>query len=191
MDNYSKVISKNNGIIYASKLDSYNMTRNTLRELVKSGVLVRIMHGVYAASDKDINEFWYMGEKYKKGIYSHNTALYFYNLTDRTPLKLDMTFPSNIRLKNDILNIHYIKENLYQIGLTKMTLKDGSKIQVYNIERTICDIIRDRNKIDPQIFNIALNEYMKLKNKRLNLLYSYAEIFKIDKILIQYMEVLN
>ena len=50
-----------------------------------------------------------MGEKYKNGIYSHNTASYFYGTTDRTPLQLDMTFPSNNRIKNDLLNVHYIK----------------------------------------------------------------------------------
>lgn len=49
-----------------------------------------------------------MGEKYKNGIYSHNTALYFYGMTDRTPLQLDMTFPSNNRVKNDLLNVHFL-----------------------------------------------------------------------------------
>lgn len=52
-----------------------------------------------------------MGEKYKNGIYSHNTASYFYGTTDRTPLQLDMTFPSNNRIKNDLLNVHYIKKD--------------------------------------------------------------------------------
>ena len=64
-------------------------------------------------------------------------------------------------------------------------------IRIYNVERTICDIIRDRNKIDLQIFNTAINEYMKRKDKNLILLSEYAEKFKIGKILSQYMEVLG
>ena len=59
------------------------------------------------------------------------------------------------------------------------------------MERTICDIIRDRNKIDSQIFNTALKEYIKRKDKNLNLLYKYAKEFNILKILKMYLEVLG
>ena len=58
------------------------------------------------------------------------------------------------------------------------------------MERTKCDIIRDRNNIDPQIFNDAIKGYIKKKNKNLVLLYEYAEKFKIENILRNYMEVL-
>ena len=73
----------------------------------------------------------------------------------------------------------------------KLKLDDGFAIRIYNVERTICDIIRDRNKIDLQIFNTAINEYMKRKDKNLILLSEYATKFKIEKILAQYMEVLG
>lgn len=191
MDNYKKIIEKNNGILYANKLDEYNIDRHALYSLVEEGILNRIAHGIYASPEKDINEFWLMGEKFKKGIYSHNTALYFYRMTDRTPLQLDMTFPSNNRVNNDLLNVHYIKKEYYDLGLTELELEKNFTVKVYNLERTICDIIRDRNKIDLQIFNTAINEYMKRKDKNLILLSEYAKKFKIDKILAQYMEVLG
>ena len=180
----------NSKIIYFNKLKEYDMNRYDLREKVANGDIIRIMHGVYASSDKDINEFWLLGQRYKNGIFSHNTALYFYNMTDRTPLHFDMTFPSNNRVKNELLKCHYIKKELHQLGLTSIKLKDGLEIKVYNVERTICDIIRDRNKIDSQIFNNAMKEYLKRKDKNLKRLYEYAKIFKIDKILEKYMEVL-
>ena len=112
MDNYKKIIKKNNGIIFSNKLDEYNIDRHVLYSLVQDGLLNRIAHGIYASPDKDINEFWLIGKKYKNGVYSHNTALYFYGMTDRTPLQLDMTFPSNNRVNNDLLNVHYIKKNI-------------------------------------------------------------------------------
>lgn len=191
MEDYKKIISENGGIIYANKLESYNMDRHILRTLIEKGILIKIEHGIYASPDKDINEFWLMGKKYKNGIYSHNTALYFYQMTDRTPLKLDMTFPSNNWVSNDLLNVHYIKKEQHELELTELKLYDNSIIKVYNVERTICDIIRDRNKIDLQIFNTAINEYMKRKDKNLILLSEYAKEFKIEKILRQYMEVLG
>ena len=70
-------------------------------------------------------------------------------------------------------------------------MPDNSTIKIYNLERTICDIIRDRNKLDLQIFNTAINEYMKRKDKNLIRLAEYAKKFNIEKILKQYMEVLG
>ena len=186
-----KDIIDNKKIIYFNRLSSYNMNRYKLRTMLEKGSICRVMHGIYANTNEDINEFWLIGEKYKNGIYSHNTALYFYGMTDRTPLRFDMTFPSNNRVNNELLKVHYIKKDNHKLGLTKIRLEDGYDIQVYNIERTICDIIRDRNKIDPQIFNTAIKEYMKRKDKNLKLLYEYAKVFKIDKILEKYMEVLS
>lgn len=180
----------NNEILYANELENYKMTRYELRRMLEEGKINRIMHGVYASSDEIINEFWLMSERYKNGIFSHNTALYFYGMTDRTPIHFDMTFPSNNRVKNDLLKIHYIKKENHKLGLTTIKLEDGYEVRVYNVERTICDIIRDRNKVDPQIFNNALKEYMKRKDKNLKMLYEYAKLFKIEKILEKYMEVL-
>ena len=101
-----------------------------------------------------------------------------------------MTFPSNIRLSSYFVTPHYINKERFEIGETTKTLEDGTPIRIYNMERTICDIIRDRNKTDTQILNTAMKEYMKRSDKNLNLLYEYAKIFKITKILKMYLEVL-
>ena len=134
---------------------------------------------------------WVLGQRYSFGIYSHNTALYFYDMTDRTPIKFDMTFPNNIRINNEFVKAHYIKKDIHSLGLTTMKLSDNTEIKIYDKERTICDIIKDRNKIDTQILNTALKEYMKRKDKNLFLLYNYANALRIETILNQYLEVLD
>lgn len=190
-DKIKQLIESNNGIITTKILDENKIHRQYLKNLVDEGYLIKVSRGLYARPDKDINEYYIMGEQYKTGIFSHNTALYFYDLTDRTPFELDMTFPSNVRISNDMINSHYISKDKIEIGLTKKELEDGTTIRLYNMERTICDIIRDRNKIDSQIFNTALKEYMKRNDKNLNLLYEYAKKFNILKILKMYLEVLG
>ncbi len=196
MNNLEKIkslVEENNGILYVKELKKHNIHRQYLKILEEQGYLIRVIKGLYVKYDKDINEFFIMGERYKSGIFSHNTALYFYNLTDRTPMSLDMTFPSTIRINNDEASIapHYIKKENHLLGATTLNLEDGTTIRIYDLERTICDIIRDRNKLDPQIFNNAMKEYFKLPKRNLNLLYKYAKKLKIDKILKQYMEVLD
>lgn len=190
-DQIKELIEQNNGIITSKIIDENKIHRQYLKNLVDEGYLIKVSRGLYVRPDKDINEYYIMGEQYKTGIFSHNTALYFYDLTDRTPFQLDMTFPSNVRISNDMINSHYISKDKFEMGITTKELEDGTTIRLYDMERTICDIIRDRNKIDSQIFNTALKEYMNRKDKNLNLLYEYAKQFNILKILKMYLEVLG
>ena len=156
----------------------------------EKNLIERKEKGTYVKKGKDVNEFFLIQRKYKTGIFSHNTALYFYNLTDRTPLKYDLTFKNNIRVNNEMIEPHYIREDKYENGLTKMEMPDGTTIKLYNMERTIIDILRDRNKTDLQIFNTAMNEYIRKKEKNLIKLSQYAKEFKVENILKKYMEVL-
>lgn len=194
MDKINKIkeiVKKNNGILYVQELEKYGIHRQYLKQLEQTEYLRKVARGLYIENDKEINDFFIIGQRYKTGIFSHNTALYFYELTDRTPIKLDMTFPNNVRVNDEYINSHYIKKEKHFLGLKEMYLKDGTTIKLYDMERTICDIIRDRNKIDIQIFNTAMKEYSKRKGKNLNLLYKYAKEFRIGKILKKYMEVLD
>ena len=193
MDNIEKIkglVQNNNGILLVKEAQENYIHRQYIKQLEETGYLKKVSKGVYVEEDKEINEFFILGQKYKKGIFSHNTALYFYDLTDRTPIRMDMTFPSYITVHDKSINVHYIKKEKHLLGLKEMRLQDGTTIQIYDMERTICDIIRDRNKIDPQIFNDAIKGYIKKKEKNLILLYEYAEEFKIQSILKNYMEVL-
>lgn len=183
-------IENNNGIILASDLKKLNVHKQYLKLLCDEGYVERKEKGVYVKKGKNVNDFFLIQQRYKTGVFSHNTALYFYHLTDRTPLKYDMTFKNNIRVNDEIIEPHYIKQDKYELGITKLELQDKTIIKLYDLERTIIDILRDRNKIDLQIFNTAMKEYMKRKDKNLIKLSKYAKEFKMEKILKKYMEVL-
>jgi len=183
-------IENNNGIVLASDLKKLNIHKQYLKLLCDEGYVERKEKGVYVKKEKNVNDFFLIQQRYKTGIFSHNTALYFYHLTDRTPLKYDMTFKNNIRVNDEIIEPHYIKKDKYELGIIELELQDKTTIKVYNLERTIIDILRDRNKIDLQIFNTAMKEYMKRKDKNLIKLSKYAKEFKMEKIIKKYMEVL-
>lgn len=185
-----KFIEKNDGILLTKDLKELNIHKQYIKLLLDEGYIERVEKGVYTKKGRLLNDFFLIQQRYKTGVFSHNTALYFYNLTDRTPLKYDLTFKSNVRVNEELISAHYIDSSKYDIGLTKMKLPDNTSIYVYDLERTIIDILRDRNKIDLQIFNQALNGYMKKKEKNLIKLSKYARVFKVENILKKYMEVL-
>ena len=102
IDFIKAIIEENNGILLTSDLQKHNIARQYIVELIRQGYIEKVQRGIYVLAGMGANEFFCMQQKYKKGIFSHNTALYFYHLTDRTPFKLDMTFPNNIRLDSDV-----------------------------------------------------------------------------------------
>jgi len=76
------------------------------------------------------------------------------------------------------------------VGLIKIENMFGHKIRTHNMERTICDIIRSRNKLDIAVVTDAVKQYVRRQDKNLNLLMEYAELFKVNNQLQRYMEVL-
>jgi hypothetical protein len=66
----------------------------------------------------------------------------------------------------------------------------GHTVIIYDLERTLCDVIRSRNKMDGQIVIEALKNYARSNEKDLHRLYRYAENFGVEKILHQYLEIL-
>ena len=66
----------------------------------------------------------------------------------------------------------------------------GNEINMYDLERTICDLVRNRNDFEIQDFNNALKSYVKRKDKNITKLFEYATLFKIENVLRKYMEVL-
>ena len=98
---------------------------------------------------------------------------------------------SHIKKRYEDLQVHYVKKDLYELVKTEIKSPQGNFIPVYDIEKTICDIAIDREKIDKQIFTQALKRYFKLSNKNLIRLIKYSRLFKIEDEIRKYMEVLS
>ena len=187
------LIKEKNGTLLASDLKGTNIPREYLKILVERGKLERVRRGVYVSPETFEDVMYYMQHKYPKIIYSHETALYFHGLTDRTPMIYSITVPSDYKvLKTNFENfkIYYIKMGLYNLGMTDVVTSFGNNIRIYNLERSICDMIRSRNKIDVQIVNESMKRYVKLKTANFRLLGEYSKLMNVENIVQKYMEVL-
>jgi len=89
------------------------------------------------------------------------------------------------------LKIHYIKKDLYPIGISEIQAPLGNRVQVYDAERSICDIVLYREKIDGQIYVDALSAYFKRKDRDLRKLIKYSRQFGIEEEIKRYVEVLS
>ena len=73
----------------------------------------------------------------------------------------------------------YTKKELLDLGVINYKLDSGNVIRVYDLDKTICDIIKNKKKIDAEIFNKAIREYFYSKKKNTLKLYEYAKKMNI------------
>ena len=192
-DKILKIVEKNNGYITTKEVVNNNIDKKFLTNMVKKGTLVRISRGYYGLPNYIEDEYYKIASKSKNARFSMATALYLHNLSDRTPLVYHIALPidySGVLQKDKNVIINFVNRNILDLGVMEMTSPFGMKIKVYDIERTICDIIKNKNKMDGEIFSKALRDYARSKNKNLSKLTKYAKIMKIEKKVSEYMEVL-
>ena len=196
MDNIEKIqemLAQNNGVITASQVTSANIPRHYLKKMLDMELLVKIDRGIYIKPEMWEDEMYILQYKYSRGIFSHETALYIHGMTDRTPMKYTMTFPYGYHvhsLKQENVKIKKSVEDLYELGLTCGVSPYGSPIRLYDVERTLCDIVKGNNTCDIQIVNQAMKQYARMPGKNITQLFDYAEKIRVKPKILNYMEVL-
>jgi predicted transcriptional regulator of viral defense system len=189
-----KLLEKNNGVLKASQATQAGIDNKVLQRMNNAGEIERVAHGLYI--DPNYMEDSYLIAQYrcKKGIFSHETALFLHDLIDRTPLQLTLTVPSgsNTRLLRERQNYQFFYNNkeIYELGKMAMVSPAGNQIYVYNKERTICDCVKKKQQMDVDLVNSAIKQYMKELGANFDQLLEYAEILNVRETIRQYMEVL-
>ena len=186
-------IKQNNNMITTAQVVALGFSRALLSKYVKAGLLERGRHGVYILPDSVHDDMYTMMLRSDKIIFSHDTALFLNGLSERTPFEHSVTIPSDSVLSERLMedcNCYYIKPELHDLGIVKRKTTFGNEVRCYDAERTICDLLRSRNRMDDETVISAIKNYAAYKDKDLNRLAAYAEKFRVGKILKQYMEVL-
>lgn len=196
MTNSNKVLimaKENNGTVTSAMLQSAGIARQYLKILVDKGLLEKVARGVYVLPEVWGDEFFNLQAQFKKGIFSNETALFLHDLTDRTPLAYSMTFPFNYNLgnaKNKGILTSQSKEPFYSMGVETFISPSGNEILGYNMEKTLCDILRPRSKVEIGVIAEAFKRYATKSNKNIPKLSEYAKILKVEKKIRTYLEVL-
>ena len=180
------------GTITAAQVTEAGLHRGVLQELVKNGEIYRFGRGLYVRSSAWEDDFYLLQRKYGRGIYSHDTALYLLGYSDRTPAKYTMTFPKGynaLSMKQENLIIKRVVPENYEFGRIEIESPSGNPICVYDLERTLCDILRGSGS-DIQIVGEAMKRYAVFKNKNIHRLMRYADQLRVKPKVLRYMEVL-
>ena len=165
-----------------------------LKKYVDRGKLERVRKGIYVLSDGFTDEYVLLQAQSSKALFSYGTALFLWGMSDRTPHIIDVTVPHGtnmtvVRRDNPNLRCHYVQPELYELGITETRSPQGGMVRLYDRERCICDLVRDKEQIEMQLYSQAINDYFRTKPNSRKLL-KYSKAFRIEEKIRTYMEVL-
>lgn len=183
----------NNGVLQTAAVMSMGVSRTMLARFISRNHYERISRGVYLAPDAWRDDAYLLQLRCPQIIFSHDSALFYHDLTDREPLKFTVTAKTGYNpthLTSDGVKVFTVRKELYAVGISATETSFGHQVQMYDMERTICDILRSRNSMEVQVFQDALKMYAKRRDKNLHTLTDYAKLFRVEKLVRLYMGVL-
>lgn len=152
MKSYEKIVNfvnKKNNVITTKEFKDAKIGFYYINKLIEDNYISRIGNGLYGKTDSFEDEYFIIQNRYKNAIFSYNTALFFLNKTEVTPNIIDITIPNDYNvssIKTKQIRVHYASRENIKLGVIKLKSPFGNTIKSYNLERTICDIVKNKNK---------------------------------------------
>jgi len=182
-----KIFHEQSGCARTKDIRRQGIHHSHLIELQQNGKIVKLKHGFYCLSDiSQFNSLKAAQITIPSGIICLGTALSYYGLSTWDPPEVHIAIPKGRKVKlpdYPPIRLYYFSGVFYETGIVHESTESGVTIQIYDVEKTVCDIVRYRNQIGIDIMKEALSEYLKQKDKNLNKLNSYAQSLKIGSVL--------
>ena len=195
MNNINNVMSlmDTSGMLLARNVMASGISKYDFYQFIRNNKLEKISHGVYLSPEAWEDPAYVLHLRCPQAVFSHDEALYYHDLVDHEPMQQTITVYSGYNtksLKASGVKVYSVKKELLNLGLISITNSFGHEIPIYDLERTICDLIRSRSRFDFQDFQSALRRYAIRHDKDLNKLMQYADKLRVQRVLKQYIEVL-
>lgn len=191
-DQILKLFKQKKGIIKLQDLLKIDVNKYHLLKLVETGKVERLKHGIYKLTDYQTNEYFEIKNIVPNGIICLFSAWNYYELTTYMPHEFHVAIEKKSKIKlpdYPPIKLYYWDNNSLKTGIKTVKI-DNSKIMIFDIEKSVCDAIKFRNKIGKDILNEILTEYLKRNDKNLDLLIKYSKVLRVEKILKNYLDVL-
>ena len=152
MESYEKIVNfvnKKNNVITTKEFKDAKIGFYYINKLIEDNYISRIGNGLYGKTDSFEDEYFIIQNRYKNAIFSYNTALFFLDKTEVTPNIIDITIPNDYNVSSintKQIRVHYVSRENIELGMIKLKSPFGNIIKAYNLERTICDIVKNENK---------------------------------------------
>lgn len=188
-----QIMEENNGVVSSRMIELLEISRQYLSILESNNEIERVSRGIYQSPDVFEDSFYSFQSKYKKAIFSHMNALYFYGMTEEFPYNYTVTVPQSYHVDtvNEKCNVFYVSDDILELGICEVETPNGNKVRAYDIERSICDIIRSKNRMDLEQVKKTIRQYMKSNDKDMSKLSEYSKKMGINEQVIEMVGMYN
>lgn len=177
IDIMKQIMRANNGMLSVRMIEPLNISRQYLSIMENNNDIEKISRGIYLSPSAFEDSYFSFQQKYKKAIFSHMNALYFYGMTEEFPHQYTVTVPQSYHVDtvNEKCNVFYVSDDIYEMGVVEVETPSGNKVRAYDKERCICDIIRSKGRMDSEQVKKTMKQYIQSKDKNVVKLSDYAK----------------
>jgi hypothetical protein len=154
-----------------------------IKKKVKDQELYMVKKGIYSTT-KDYHYLEYIAKKHPNAVVTLSTACYCYGFIKKERLPYEIATKQKDRKINDsLIKQTFMTDNLYQIGVSKITYQ-GFNILIYDLERLLIEVVRNKVNLDYDIYHEIINSYQKIaKLLNKNKLNDYVQYFSDTRII--------
>ena len=182
---FKKIFDKYDGVITTSEFIAEGHHHDNLKKLVDKSIIRRIKRGYYEWQyDQIVSDIVIIKKLFPDAVVYLNSALYIYGYIDRTPDEWHFAVDRDsakqrFKIGYPKIRPYYINKDYMKLG--KTTIKyEGYEVQIFDRDRTICDLIRYSNRIDNEIVNQGIKSYIDDPNKNISNLMNYARKLDVE-----------
>lgn len=182
----------NDGIIRTKQLRNAGFTHYQLNQLIQTGEVLKVKQGVYKWNDSDRSELAEVAQIVPEGIVCLYSACQYYELSTFIATAYHMAIPKKSKVvlpDYPPIKLYYWETLSYQIGQTEIK-QDGVSIKMYDLEKTVCDVIRQRNKVGLDIVREVVVTYLQRTDRNLAKLVEYASKLGLKNYVSNYLNLL-
>lgn len=182
-DTIKQIMNTNNGMLSTRMIEPLNISRQYLSIMENNNDIEKVSRRIYLSPSAFEDSYFSFQQKYKKAIFSHMNALYFYGMTEEFPYNYTVTVPQSYHVDtvNEKCNVFYVSDDIYELGIVEIETPNGNKVRAYDKERCICDIIRSKGRMDSEQVKKTIKQYMQSRDKDMTKLSEYSKNMGINK----------
>ena len=195
MDKIIKYMKNRGGFARMSELRGASFQTREIAKLVQNGQIEKVKAGLYklpeiTASANISASLVEVSHAVPKGVIALASALAHYGLTTFVPSEIFVAIPLWDKPPQIVfppIRFFYYPAQFYRAGIQEIKTSAGT-VRMYNMEKTICDMFRYRNKIGENLALEALKNYLRRKDSNIKKLYEYSAICRVKTVMLPYIK---
>ncbi len=181
-----EIFDQHGGLMRTSELKAAGYYYQKMQKLIEAGKIEQVRRGYYQYAGEDsFSDIPIITTLFPDGVLCMESALDYYGYMDRTPAAWHLAVDNKstrtrFYIDYPVIKPHFIQSDRYRVGIEQVRI-DGKTVRIYDRERTVCDLLLHRNKVDGEVFNLAIQRYIRDPEKTEARLMKYAKLLHVEK----------